>query len=48
MNRQLRHRHRWMTGVLALVALLVLAIALRARRSVPASAIPPVLRTASP
>jgi hypothetical protein len=37
-----------MTGLLALVAIIVLAASLRARRSVPASAIPSVLRAASP
>ena len=44
MNRELRQWHRWMACLLAIVAMTVLAASLWARRQVPASAIPAVLR----
>lgn len=44
MNRQLRRRHLWVTGLLAMVAALLLAMSQSARRRVPSSDIPAVLR----
>ena len=44
MNHELRRRHRWMTAALALLATLVLGTALQARRHVPATTVPAILR----